>query len=122
MFSVDNSKRNGDSHYMTLTMMTKSTPNTAINNIRSASHDGSETSSSGLLALVYHACSAMMSGFALFCLVASVKNKATHEGRNFAVPQSSGAVGQLQLDLSVKPLCQTKWQEQYSTGATSSIP
>ncbi len=66
---------------MTLTVTTESTPSTAINNTSSTSHDWSETGSFGLLALVYNACSAMMSGFPLFCLVACVMNKTTHEGR-----------------------------------------
>jgi len=39
----------------------------------------------GLLALVYSTCSAMLSGFSLFCLAAYVKNKATHAGRKSAV-------------------------------------
>ena len=35
--------------------------------------------------LAYNACSAMMSGFSLFCLVADVTNKATHEAGKSAV-------------------------------------
>ncbi len=65
VFSIVTSEHDGDSNHHVMTASRLTT--TSGNNI-STRHDWSETGSSGLLALAYKACSAMMSGLLLFCL------------------------------------------------------